>query len=75
MGLVLARCWPWHPPTMPDLANGEHAAPTRAALEIAAILAAGYLRILRVREAKQREQANLRPPDSSLSPCYRSAVE
>ena len=42
---------------------------------IAAILARGYLRLLATRAANQREQANLRPPDSSLSPCYRSAPE
>ena len=51
------------------------AAEGAASAEIAAILARGYLRLLTTRAAKQRDQANLRPPDSSLYPCYRSAVE
>lgn len=42
--------------------------------EIAAILAAGYLR-LRADRAKSQPEAKIRPRDSALSPCYEPRPE
>jgi hypothetical protein len=44
-------------------------------VDIAAILAKGYLRHLRTRAANQRVQAHLGPHDSSLTRCYRPPPE
>lgn len=45
-----------------------------ALAEIAAILAAGYLR-LQADRAKSQSEAKLRPRDSALSPCYGARPE
>jgi len=42
---------------------------SRTVVEIAAIFAAGFLRLLQKRHNSQ-EQAKLQPPDSVESPCY-----
>ena len=44
-------------------------------VDIASILAKGYLRLLQARAANQREQAQLQPPDSPLLSCYTRAPE
>jgi len=44
-------------------------------VDIAAILAKGYLRHLQARAANQRKRAELQPPDSHESRCYRATPE
>lgn len=42
---------------------------------VAAILAAGYLRLLQAKSVNSQEQAKLRAPDSVESPCYHRSPE
>jgi hypothetical protein len=43
--------------------------------EVARLLAAAYLRLLRQRASNCQFQANLQPPDSSLCPGYKAPPE
>ena len=59
---------------MKEQAGRPHDGRTSRA-EIAQLLAAAYLRLQQARAANRQPQAHLRPPDSSLLPCYEAPPE
>jgi hypothetical protein len=53
----------------------SHESADQQVVELARILALGVLRLIRAYSANSRDNAQLQPPNSSLSPGYRAAPE